>query len=62
MPIKVLPPTLSDASGAANWNGPPVPQAAQIGFDVYLQAVEVPVSSVQQPRASNPVQLPVGAN
>ena len=62
MPIKVLPPTLSDASGAANWNGPPVPLAAQIGFDVYLQAVEVPVSSVQQPRASNPVLLPVGAN
>lgn len=62
MPITVLPPTFSDNQGSANWNGPPVPLSAQLGFDVYIQAVEVPVSSVQQPRASNAVLLSVGAN
>ena len=62
MPIKVLPPTLSDNQGAATWNGPRVPNSAQLGFGVYIQAVEVPISSVQQPRTSNAVLLPVGTN
>jgi hypothetical protein len=62
MPIKVLPPTLSNNQGSASWNGPRVPLGAQLGFSVYIQAVEVPVSSVQQPRTSNAVLLPVGAN
>ena len=62
MPIKVLPPTLSNNQGTASWNGPRVPLSAQLGFGVYIQAIEVPVSSVQQPRTSNAVLLPVGAN
>ena len=62
MPITVLPPTLSDNQGAASWNGPRVPNGAPFGFGVYIQAVEVPVSSVQQPRTSNAVLLPVGSN
>ena len=62
MPINVLPPTLSDNQGAASWNGPRVPNGAQLGFGVYIQAVEVPISSQQQPRASNAVLLPVGSN
>jgi alpha-tubulin suppressor-like RCC1 family protein len=62
MPIKVLPPTLSNNQGTASWNGPRVPNSAQLGFSVYIQAVEVPVSSQQQPRTSNSVLLPVGAN
>ena len=62
MPITVLPPTLSDNQGAASWNGPRVPNGAQLGFGVYIQAVEVPVSSQQQPRTSNAVLLPVGTN
>jgi len=44
------------------WSGPRVPNSAQLGFGVYIQAVEVPVSSVQQPRTSNAILLPVGQN
>ena len=62
MPITVLPPTLSNNQGTASWNGPRVPNGAQLGFGVYIQAVEVPISSSQQPRTSNAVLLPVGAN
>jgi len=60
MPITVLPPTVSNNQGEANWNGPRVPNSAQVGFGVYIQAVEVPVSSIQQPRASNPILIPIG--
>ena len=61
-PITLMDPFLSDASGRASVDRLPVPASAPPGLPVWMQAVEVPISGNLQPRASNPVLIPIGAN
>ena len=60
-PIKPLQSTLSNSSGRASWDGPKVPGGLPFGMPIWLQLVEVPFSNAQ-PRASNPIMLPIGSN
>ena len=60
-PITALPPLLSGANGEAEWDGPTVPSSVPIGTNVWLQLVEMPLSSAA-PRVSNSLLLPLGAN
>ena len=61
-PITLMDPFLSDASGRASVDRLPIPPNAPVGLPVWMQAVEVPISGNLQPRASNPVLIPIGAN
>ena len=61
-PITLMDPFLSDAAGRASVDRLPVPASAPLGLPVWMQAVEVPISGNLQPRASNPVLIPIGAN
>jgi hypothetical protein len=61
-PITLMDPFLSDAQGRASVDRLPVPNSAPLGLPVWMQVVEVPLSNNLQPRASNPVLIPVGAN
>jgi predicted outer membrane repeat protein len=62
MPISQLTPGFTDLDGNLIWDGPRIPNSAPVGYVIWLQAVEIPFSSNQQPRASNSVVLPIGAN
>ena len=60
-PITLMDPFLSDAEGRASVDRLPVPNSAPLGLPVWMQAVEVPLSNNLQPRASNPVLIPIGS-
>ena len=62
LPITVLDPFLSDAYGRASIDSARVPASVPLDLPLWLQAIEVPISSALPPRASNSVLLPVGAN
>jgi Regulator of Chromosome Condensation (RCC1) repeat protein/lectin-like protein len=62
LPISVLDPFLTDIFGRASINSVRVPASIPPGLPVWIQAVEVPISSTLLPRASNPILLPVGSN
>ena len=62
LPITVLDPFLSDAYGRASIDSARVPASVPLDLPIWLQAIEVPISSILPPRASNSVLLPVGAN
>lgn len=62
LPITVLAASLSDRDGRVSAVGPRVPAGVPLGIPVWLQAVEIPLSSTLPPRKSNSVLLPIGAN
>lgn len=62
MPISQLTPGFTDLDGNLIWDGPRIPNSAPVGFVIWIQAVELPFSSTQEPMASNSVSLPIGAN
>ena len=61
-PITSLTPRLAGSGGHAAWEGQRLPNAVQLGRDIWFQAIEVPLSPFLPPRASNPILLPVGSN
>jgi hypothetical protein len=61
LPIRVLNPAYTDSAGRASIRGPVVPQAAPIGLQVWLQAIEIPFAPGEAERVSNLVSLPVGS-
>jgi len=62
LPILTFFPVISGPIGFSAWEGPRVPGNVPHGKQVWFQAVEIPFSPVLQPRASNPILLPVGSN
>jgi hypothetical protein len=61
-PISQMEPFLSDGLGRASVGRLKVPVTAPLRFNVWLQAVEIPVGSVLSPRTSSPALLPIGVN
>ena len=61
-PVNALTPRLAGSAGHAAWEGQRLPNAVQLGRDIWFQAIEVPLSPFLPPRASNPILLPVGSN
>ncbi len=62
LPIVVLDPFLSDIDGRASIDSARVPASVPPGVPVWIQAIEVPISAILPPRASNPLLVPIGAN
>jgi alpha-tubulin suppressor-like RCC1 family protein len=62
LPITVLDPFLSNVFGRASIDSSRVPASIPPGLPIWIQAIEVPISSTLLPRASNPILLPVGSN
>ena len=62
LPITVLSASISDQEGRVSVVGPRVPAGVALGIPVWLQAVEIPISSTLPPRKSNSILLPIGAN
>ncbi len=61
LPIFPLSPALSDSQGRGSWDGPRVPTSLNLGRQVWLQLVEMPLGTSGH-RVSNAILLPVGAN
>ena len=61
LPIITLAPVMSGNSNHYSWDGPTVPSNVLFGTNIWLQLVEISLSSTS-PRTSNSILLPVGSN